>query len=895
MSTEADDGRPSPDDLLARVAEERRRARRGRLTVFLGAAPGVGKTCAMLELAHERRAAHVDVWIGWVETHRRPGTVSRLGTLPVLAPRRVEHRGAVLEELDLDGALAQRPGLLLVDELAPTNAPGGRHPKRWQDVDELLDAGIDVVTTLNVQHLESVVDVVHRITGVAVRETVPDRLLDEADAVELVDLTPDALLARIRAGDVYDGDRAARALDGFFTPTTLVALRELALRRVAERVDRDVDAAERAAGRPVPWSTSERLMVAVGPGPHALELVRATYRMASRLHAPWTAVAVEPASRPTSAEARGRVAEALGLAERLGGETLVVRADRIGDELVRLARRRSVTRLVVGKPTHPAWRDRLRGSLVDAIVRQAVGIDVLITSVAPEREAAAAGPGGGARERAASATWREYPLALLPVLAVALVGHALRDVLTVVDQVMLLLLSVFVSALWVSGVPAALAALVAVAAFDFLFVEPYYTLQVSDPGVLSSFVVMAAVGLVVSRLAGRVRESAEAARAGERRVTAQHALSHALAGAADADAIGRSVVHHTRELLDREVAVWLYDGVALRAVHAPSAGWLGEGDVAVARWVAEHARPAGRGTDTLGGSLGVYVPVPGRAGCVGVIGVDARTRPLHADQLQGVAQFATQAGLAIDRVRLVGQAESSRVLVETERTRTDLLAAVSHDLRTPLATIVGATGEVLSRTLDPVTRELVGDVRDEAERLRGLVTGLLDLTRLSAGGVTPVRAWWSVTELAEAVASRCRPQLGARRVRVDAAVDATLLHVDGVLVGQLLENLVRNAVEHAPAGTTVDVVTRRVDDATVTLVVRDDGPGIDAATAARMFERFYRAGDGARSGGAGLGLAICAAVARVHGGTIHASAGPGGVGTEVRVTLPTPRQPEDGA
>ena len=886
-----DEDRPSPESWLAAARAESERGQRGKLQIFFGAAPGVGKTYAMLEEAARRRAAGVDVVIGWVETHGRPATEALLGDLPRLSPRVVSYRGTQLAEFDLDGALARKPALLLVDELAHTNAPGSRHPKRWQDVVELLDAGIDVVTTVNVQHVESLVDVVRQITGVTVRETIPDRLIDEAHAVELVDLAPQDLLNRLRAGDVYRGDRADRALAGFFHVGNLVALRELALRRIAERVDLDVDAYKRDHAIGQAWPTAERLLVAIGPGPHNEELVRATYRMASRLHAPWMAVVVEPASREVSDEVTTRTTRALALAEQLGGETLVVRHDRIGDEIVRIARRRNVTRIVVGKPTHPRWRDRMKGSLIDAIVRQAEGIDVLVTAVNGPRAA----------ERAARAprpAWRPVDAVVGPVLvaAAAWAGHSLRGVLSSIDHAMLLLLAVILTSFVVPRLAATLTALLAVAVYDFFFVEPYYTLRVSDPGVVSTFVVMAVVGLAVSTLTTRVREAGHAARRGERRASTLHALARALASAKDMDEMALAVARHTKDLIGRDVAVWWREDSRIVCRAGDASGFVTpDREQTVAEWVATNGRRAGCGTDTLLAARGLYLPVVGRGGCLGVIGVDCGepSVSLDAEHMQIVELFASQTGLVLDRARLGAQAEDARLTAETERTRTDLLAAVSHDLRTPLATIVGSADTVLSEVHDPKSRRLIEDIRDEGVRLGELVSGLLDLTRLSSGAIVVKKEWWPLREISDAVIGRLAPVLRGRAVDVRVEPGADEVLADGVLIGQVLDNLITNAVKYDPSDTPIEIVAWRPSADRYCVEVRDRGRGFPPDQLGKVFERFFRLPDGGRASGAGLGLAICAAIVRVHGGTIRAGARPDGVGAVMTVELPIEGSPPE--
>lgn len=880
------DERPTPEAMLALARAEAAREGRGRLKLFFGAAPGVGKTYAMLEEARARQAAGIDVVLGWLETHGRPATAALAEGLERIPPRVVVHRGSELREFDLDAALARRPGLLLLDELPHTNAPGSRHARRWQDLDELLGAGIDVYTTLNVQHLESLADVVERVTGVAVRERVPDRLLDEADEVELVDLPPEELLARLEAGHVYKPDTIQRAREGYFRRANLLALRELALRRTAERVDKDVEAARREQGGAEVWPTRDRLMVAVGPAPQSVDLIRAAYRMASRLRAPWLAVSVEPVSRERAPEEARRVSAGLLLAERLGAETLVVRGDRVAEALLDVARARNVTRLVVGRPTHPAWRDRLRGSLLDTLMRGARGIDVLVTG----DEAPA--PREKLPPRSSPAPpWTEYALALGLVAAASTLGMLLRGVLDVVDHAMIHLLAVVLAASRASRAPAMIATLTAVAAFDVFFVPPFYTFRVSDLRFVTTFAVMAIVGLTVSALTLRIREAAEAARRREQRSAALYAISRAFAAETEVSAIARATAEHSEALVGGEAVVWLAAGESLTALAGAERGLARDArEIAVARWVLEHATPAGRGTDTLPSVSGLYLPIQGPRGVSGVLG----TRPpgeLDPEQRQLLDLFAAAAGFALERARLAEQAAAAAVSAEAERTRSSLLAGVSHDLRTPLASIVGGVTAVLDRgALEPSDRVLLETMRDEALRLGRLVHGLLELTRLESGAISPRVEWYPASELASAVLSRLPARLDGRRIALDIQPPELEVQGDGLLLGQLLENLLDNALKYSPPGSQVDLVAR-AEPGRVRLEVRDRGPGVPPGEERRIFERFYRADDGGRAPGAGLGLAICAAVVRLHGGQIRVEPRADGPGARFVVELPVTGSP----
>lgn len=878
--------RPSPEAMLARAAEEEARAHRGRLKVFLGASPGVGKTYAMLESAVAKRAEGLDVVIGWVETHGRAETDAMARRLDRLPPRDVEHRGIQLREFDLDAALVRRPALLLVDELAHTNAPGSRHEKRWQDVEELLEAGIDVWTTLNVQHLESVNDVVQQVTGVVVRETVPDALFDRADEIGLVDLAPDDLLTRLKEGKVYLGEAADRAAAGFFAKGNLIALRELALRRSTERVDAQVSAWRREHGIAEPWNTGERLLVAVGPAPQAADLVRATYRMATRLHAPWIAVTVEgPWSDGLPPADQERIRATLELAEKLGAETVVLRGDSVADEIISLASKRNVSRILAGKPTHPRWQDRLRGSLVENLIRQADGIDVLVTTGDPSDGPPPRPP----LERPRSSPGREYVEAIAGVLVAAGLGMLLRSVLSSADLAMLMLVAVVLAATRLGTWPAAVAAMASVAAFDFLFVEPFYTFAVADQRFLLTFAVMLAMAAIVVRLAGRVRQQAEAARAREGRTAALYAMSREFAVATDPVAIAEVAVTHVRELLECDAVLFLAgEGEVEPVAGKTSPIALAERERVVAQWVIEHARAAGNGTDTLPAADALHVPLVGTSGPVGVLAVALGRRPTPPtiDQRLLLDTFASKTALALERALLARAAERTRLVVETERLKNDLLSAVSHDLRTPLASITGSAAALMEQpALDAQARSvLLGTIREEGERLGRLVTDLLDLTRIESGAVRARREWYPVEELVAGTLGRLRGILEGRELKVDMPDEMLMVSIDPTLMEQVLVNLVENAAKYTPAGTPIEVAAGSAGDE-AWIEVRDRGPGIPEGEEERIFEKFYRASDGQRAGGTGLGLAICRAIVHAHVGRISAASRDGG-GAVVRVALP---------
>ncbi len=871
--------------MLARAAEEERRAGRGRLKVFLGMAPGVGKTFAMLREAQKQRQAGVDVVIGWVEPHGRPETEALTVGLPRLPPRAATLGDLRLSDLDLDAALARRPALLLVDELAHTNAPGGRHARRWNDVLELVEAGIGVATTLNVQHVESLNDVVAQITGVVVRETVPDSVLERADEIELVDVTPDELIRRLEAGKVYAPEQGRRALESFFRRGNLIALRELALRRAAERVDAEVDAWRRAHGIERPWPTSDRLMVAVSPAPQSANLVRAAARMALRLRAPWLAVSVEPASAPGPGEAaRQRVAAHLALADRLGAETLVVQGDDVAAQLLAVARERNVTRLVVGKPPQGRWPSRLRRTLVERLVVQSSGTDVLVTTGEAESPAPPAPrPPGPPTPRAA------WALAVALVAAATGVGALVHGRLALADQAMLYLLAILLAAVRLPRGPALLTTLLSVLALDFFFVPPFLSIAVADGRYLLTFAVQLGVGLTVMALTARLRSQAAGTAERERRTAGLYGLSRALAQATRPEEVAVVLSAHASQVAGAPTAVGLADGPGGLAFPGASAA-PDPVERGVALWALENGRPAGRGTDTLPAAPCLALPLVGRQRTLGVVCVRlaASGGALGAGPRQLLDAALAQGALALERTVVAGEAERERVAAEHERTRNALLAGVSHDLRTPLTAIAGAADALLDGSLalpEDSRRELLLTLREDAQRMSRLVDDLLQLARLDAGALAVRKEWHAVESLVGDALRHADPALDGRPVTIDLGPGLLLVPADEALIVQVLVNLLENAGRHTPPGTPV-TVRARGGPSEVTLEVEDRGPGIPPGDLPRLFERFYRGADARPSPGSGLGLALARAIVSAHGGTIEAfNAGPQGACFRLRLPL----------
>ncbi|MEW6337452.1 MAG: sensor histidine kinase KdpD [Acidobacteriota bacterium] len=878
--------RPNPDELLARVRVDETRQAQGRLKIFFGAAPGVGKTYAMLEAARARRAEGVDVSVGVVETHGRAETEALLIGLEVLPRRELSYRGRRLAEFDLDGAIDRRPRLIVVDELAHTNAPGSRHEKRHSDVQELLARGVDVYTTLNVQHLESLNDVVAQITGVAVRETVPDAIFDEADEIELVDLPAEDLLRRLAEGRVYIPSEATRAADHFFREGNLIALRQLALRRAAERVDAQMLRYRASQAVSSTWPAAERLLVCVAPSPYAARLVRTTKRMATATHSEWIAVSVETLDSSKIAPAdRDQLERALRLAEQLGGEAVTLVGTDPAEEIVAYARRRNVTRIVVGQPLGGANSGIFRRSLVERLIRSAGGIDVVVVS------GVAAHPGGAStRPSTARADAAAYFLAVAATAAITVAARLMSPWLAPPNLIAVYLLIVALVALRGGRGPGVLASVLSVAAFDFFFVPPSLTFAVADSQYLVTFAVMLAVALVISDLTARLRAQIDLSRARERRTAALYAVSRASLGAESYE-LARLSARHIAEALDASVITFLpHSDGRLGVVRDPTSGFVpDERERAVAAWVHANGEPAGLGTSTLPAARALHLPLVTSRGVVGVLAVRpaGEIESFTTDQLHLLEAFASQIALAVERAKLAAEAQAAELLAQAEKTRSLILSSVSHDLRTPLTAISGAaeTLELRGEHLDPEVRsELAHTIHASARRLTRFVSDLLDFTRLTSGKIVIRREPQAVEELVGAALDQLGSALGDVRVAVSIPDGLPMPEGDAALLTQVLVNLLENASVHAPSATSIEISVVRRDES-LEVSVADRGPGVPRGDEERIFDEFYRRSEVAKHPGAGLGLAICRAIVEAHGGDIRARNREEG-GCEVTIRLP---------
>lgn len=893
MAQSLDTDRPSPDALL----EQANRERRGKLKIFLGAAPGVGKTYAMLEAAHAALREGVDVAVGIVETHGRTETEQLVAGLEVLPRATIEYRGKAFQEMDLDAILRRRPALVLVDELAHTNIPGSRHVKRWQDVEELLDAGIDVWSTLNVQHLESLNDVVERIAGVAVRETLPDGVLKAADEIELIDLPPQELRKRLAEGKVYVPAQAQRAVEKFFSLGNLTALREMALRQAAERVDAQMLAHMRSHGIAGPWPTRDRILVAVGADPHATRLVRAAKRMADRRQGPWTVAYVETHRHAGLSEReRAQVTEAFRLAQQLGGETAVLPGEDITAELLGWARAHNVSQIVLGRP--PRRRSWFRRSLADDVLRRAGAYDVLLVGEAGEDQ-------GHRTERRPNLSpspghavdWRGYAWSLAALAGATAVSWAVYTALPIANVSLVYLLAVLLVATRFGLLPSVVTAVLAFLTFNFLFTEPRFTFHVSREDDLLTIGFFLVAAIFTGQLASRLRAQMESTRTIQRRTANLYDFSRKVASAAGEDDVLWAIVHHVAATLQgRAIMLLPTNGtLTVRAGYPPEDALDGRAEAA-AQWAWTNGQRAGRGSDTLPAADWLFLPLKTQRGTVGVLGVAVETAGgrLSADQERLLDTLADQAALALERTALVRDIEAAEVAREKEQLRTALLSSLSHDLRTPLVSILGSATSLLTLEAeldDEARRELARTIQEEAERMNRFVQNLLDMTKLGSGGLKPKTDWVDVADIVGRALGRAKPLLKDRRVKVDIAPDLPLLQLDSVLMEQVLFNLLDNAAKYSPATGAITVWARRQDDRVVAEVC-DQGPGIPEADRTRVFDMFYRvAGGDQQTAGTGLGLAIAKGIVEAHGGTIGVLDGMHGVGACLVLRLPIPATP----
>lgn len=884
----ADDRRPDPDALLASIQRQEARVKRGKLKIFLGMAAGVGKTYAMLQTAHDALAGNVDVVIGFVETHNRIETEQLIHGLEVIPRLRVEYRGTVLEEMDLDAILARAPQLALVDELAHTNAPGVRHSKRYQDVLELLDAGIDVWTTLNVQHFESRADAVSQITGVIIHETVPDSVLDLADELELIDLTPEELRKRLAEGKVYTPERADIAARNFFRTGNLTALREMSLRLTAEHVDhqlQDYMDIKRIAG---PWKSAERLMVAVGPSPFSEKLIRWTRRIAYNLEAPWLAAHVQT-TQTLSADTQEQLTRNLAFARDLGAEVVTAAGDDVAGSLLQIARQRNVTQIIVGKTRASSWK-RWWGkpSLVDQVIDQSGEIDIYVIT-GDEADGTDA-----TKKRMLplfNSPLRHYLWALVAVLLVTFldsIAFASFSWISYLAVGLTELLVVLIIAVYLGRGPALLAALVSAISWNFLFMEPRLTFRIQQVQDVILFLLYFAVALIAGNMTARLRSQERLARQNAERTTALYALAHETATAVNMDDILHAAIAQINRVFNAVAAILLTTESSLnREPHPASNLIIDEKDYSVASWAFENGKTAGRFTETLPMASAQFLPLRTPDRTVGVLGIrTSGNERLSFEQELLLETFTNQIALSIEREMLDEAAEHNAMLRESERLFTTLLNSISHELRTPIATITGAAGSLLNPETggDPTTRtQLVHDIQDAGNRLNRLVANLLDMSRLESGRLQLKLEWCDVSDVIGVAVRQLKTCLEGRPLLIDQATDIPLVRMDFVLMEQVLVNLLDNACNYTPAGTAIEIAVVHKDN-WVTISITDHGAGIFADDFDHIFDKFFRAQNVA-TGGTGLGLSICRGLVEAHGGTLTAENIPN-AGARFNIRLP---------
>jgi two-component system, OmpR family, sensor histidine kinase KdpD len=891
--------RPSPEALLE--AARREEGRVGKLRIFVGAAPGVGKTYEMLQQARARKKDGYDVVIGIVETHGRRETEALLEGLEIIPRRRMGYKGQWFEEMDLDAIIARRPQIVLVDELAHTNVEGSRHPKRYLDVEELMSRGIDVYTTVNIQHIESLNDVVAQITHVRVRETVPDAVFDRADAVELVDLTPDDLIQRLKEGKVYVPKQAERALEHFFSPANLTALRELALRRTAERVDEQLLTEMQAHAIHGPWAAGERILVCISEDPRCAGLVRYAKRLADRLHGLWVALYIEDRrALQLSDEERDRIADTLRLAEALGGEAITLPAsDRhIADDVIRYAQENNVTQIVIGKSARTRWFEILHGSVVHDLVRRSGNISVHVIA----GDTIAGEPIPKKSVRAAEREDRFDPRPYIAALAAVALALGFSELIAAwigaANSDLIFLTAIVAVAVRFGLLPSLLASVASSLSYNFFFLPPIYTFTITDPTNVVAFVFFTLVGIIVSSVAARGRTQARAAMERARTTESLYSFSRKLAGTGTLDDVLWATAYQTALMLKVRVMLLLPEGgsIAVKAGYPPE-DILDDADLAAAKWAFENDRSAGRGSDTLPGAKRLFLPMRTGRGAIGVMGIDSdKPGPLFTpDQRRLLDALRDQGALAIERVKLVEEMDRVERAAETERLRSALLTSISHDLKTPLAAVLGAAEtlrDLGQRLADGEKADLLSTIIDESERLNRFIANLLDMTKLESGAIAPNVALHDLGEIVGSALRRAGRILSRHNVELTLAPDLPMLELDAVLFEQVLFNLLDNAAKYAPPETMIRIQGWRSGDS-VCLRVLDEGSGIAATDLEHIFDKFYRAQktDQVRAG-TGLGLAISRGFVEAMHGTIVGANRTDRTGAVFTISLPIPRQRE---
>jgi two-component system sensor histidine kinase KdpD len=883
------ESRPSADELLARIKTEEEQKKRGRLKIFLGYVAGVGKTYTMLEAARQRKD-ELDVVVALVETHGRAETEALLEGLEIIPRKQVEYRGVTLTEMDLDAVLARRPKLALVDELAHTNAPDSRHPKRYQDVEELLEAGIDVYTTLNVQHVESLRNVVTQITGIWMRETVPDSVIDDASEIEVVDLPTDELLQRLQEGKVYVPAQIASATEKFFRRGNLTALREMTMRMAAKHVDEQTRAYMETHAIPGPWPSGERLLVCISPSPAGARLVRSARRLAYQLGAEWFALYVEtPGAAMLSPDQQERLTRTLRLAERMSAKVVTIQGESVVTAVMEYAGRNNISKIMVGKTRKKRWQNLFRESIPDEIIRRSQHFDVYVVSGTEESSKweQARPP-----RKKTLRNWRGYLLGFAVVVAATLLGHLIRELVAPTNLVMIYLLGVVVTAVFWGLGPSILVSALSVMAFDFFFIAPSLKLTVYDTQYLFTFAALFLVGVIISYLASRMRRHTEVARERERQTAALYALSRDLAVSNDLDSYVQAVMKGTKETFGYDVVIFLPDVQnkgTLKPYTEDSNITVAENELAAAIWSFQHQRMVGHGTDTLPNAKARYLPLVTARGMVGVMSLSSAeaNSELTIEQERLLEAYADLAALAIEGILLAQEAHNTQALKAKEKLQTALLNAISHDLRTPLVSIIGVLSSLQEEgiSLDEASRKnLIQVAREEAERLNHLITNLLDQSRIEAGAMRISRQPSQVQDLVGAALEQLGSRSSGRPIKIATPPELPFLLVDFGLIVQTLVNVLDNALKYSPPPSPIEITGRQVGEE-VHLEVADRGIGIPPQDLTRVFDKFYRIQYPGNVAGTGLGLSICKGIVEAHGGRIAAENRPGG-GTIIKLMLP---------
>lgn len=867
-----EDNRPDPDQLLGKIKAEERDVARGKLKIFFGCCAGVGKTYAMLSAGHQRLMEGVDVVAGVVETHGRTETQKLLEGMPVIPQLEISYKGMTLREFNIDAALARKPAIILLDELAHTNAPGSRHIKRWNDAEELLNAGIDVYTTLNVQHLESLSDLVAGTTGIWVKEMIPDSVFDNADDVVLVDINADELLMRLSEGKVYIAESArARAAENFFKKSNIIALRELALRRTTERVDAQMDAYKNREGISGIVSIADKVLVCIAPDPLSETLVRSAKRMAASLKAPWTAVYVENARHyRLSEEDKKTVDSYLRLAERLGGKSIILQGANALDEIMAYARGNNITKIVIGKQIRPRWQEIMLGTLADKIMRKSGAIDVYVVTGVPVAKQESKKSNELVKFKP-----KLYLQAITIIALCTLIGIIGHLIIKPIDEVLIYLAgNVIVSARLGRG-PSIMYALLSAACFNFFFIEPLYTLEIYDRSYWMTLIVMLGTSMVINSYASQLRLQALFARNRELYTQTLYAFTREIAATRGYKGICDAAARHILDAIGTQIVVCLPDKEGnLKAIWGDMPGWDIIKEIAIIQWCFNNSKLAGIGTDTMPSAAALYIPLITASNTLGVLGIIARKHkaPFSSEERSLLETFASLLASAVERVNASETAEKLRVDSESEKLRNTLLSSVSHDLRTPLASITGSSAIIVSDSKNlshDEIHDLGHSIHQEATRLSRIVSNMLDVTSLESGTFKLNKQPYFIEELIGSALLRLEPVLAAYAIKTSAEADLPVINMDGVLIEQVISNLLENAIKYTPAGSTIEVEVSK-NDGTLKVRVSDNGPGILAGDEKKIFDKFYTAGQSNAGKGTGLGLAICHAIISAHGGKIWA-------------------------